>query len=61
MALADVFDAVTSDRPYKKAWPLEQAFELVQTETGQHFDPYLAGLFLHNRVRVEEIYQTYHD
>ncbi len=45
-ALADVFDALTSERPYKKAWPLEQAVDLIKEESGQHFDPDLVRIFL---------------
>ncbi len=61
LALADVFDAITSIRPYKPAWPLTQAFELVRQEIGQHFDPYLANLFLKYQADVIEIYHTYQD
>lgn len=44
-AIADVFDALTSERPYKKPWPLPQALELIQSEAGQHFDPKLVAKF----------------
>jgi putative two-component system response regulator len=39
VALADVFDALTSARPYKQAWPVEKAIELIRSESGRHFDP----------------------
>jgi len=39
VAVADVFDALTSDRPYKRAWPFQDALQYVQTESGYHFDP----------------------
>jgi len=39
VAIADVFDALLSERPYKQAWPLEQALELISNESGRHFDP----------------------
>jgi putative two-component system response regulator len=45
-ALADVFDALTSERPYKKAWSVEKAVNLIEEESGKHFDPELAGLFI---------------
>ena len=45
-AVVDVFDALTSDRPYKKAWPVEEALELLQREAGRHFDPALVELFI---------------
>jgi putative two-component system response regulator len=46
VALADVFDALTTKRPYKKAWPLPQVLELIQEESGKHFDPELIPNFL---------------
>jgi putative two-component system response regulator len=39
VALADVFDALTHERPYKQAWPVEQAVEEVQSLRGRQFDP----------------------
>jgi two-component system response regulator RpfG len=38
VAVADVFDALTSDRPYKKAWPIQEAYSYIHTESGKHFD-----------------------
>lgn len=43
-ALADVFDALGSDRCYKKAWPLEKILDLMKQEKGKHFDPSLVDL-----------------
>jgi len=45
-ALADVFDALTSVRPYKKAWSVEDSVNLIKEERGQHFDPQLVDYFL---------------
>ncbi|SFB78179.1 putative two-component system response regulator [Marinospirillum celere] len=45
VALADVFDALTSERPYKKAWTVEAALDLIQQETGKHFDPRIVEAF----------------
>lgn len=45
-AIADVFDALTSERPYKKAWPVEKAIALLEEEAGAHFDPSLVPLFV---------------
>lgn len=45
-AIADVFDALTSERPYKKAWPVEEAIDFLQSQAGQHFDPQLVTLFV---------------
>ena len=44
-ALADVFDALTSERPYKKAWSVEKAVNLIEEESGTHFDPKLVVIF----------------
>lgn len=45
VAIADVFDALTSVRPYKQAWSVDRAVELIRGEAGRHFDPQLAELF----------------
>ena len=44
-ALADVFDALTSSRPYKKAWSTEDAVKFIADNAGSHFDPALAARF----------------
>lgn len=44
-ALCDVFDALTSERPYKRKWTVEEALEEITRGEGKHFDPRLAGLF----------------
>ncbi len=46
VAVADVFDALTTERPYKKAWPIEEAIEFLKDQSGKHFDPRLVELFL---------------
>lgn len=46
VAIADVFDALTSERPYKKAWPVQEAVDLILSESGQHFDPQLVDCFM---------------
>ena len=46
IAIADVFDALTSERPYKKEWPVAEAVELLRKESGKHFDPQLVELFI---------------
>jgi putative two-component system response regulator len=45
-ALADVFDALTHKRPYKEAWPLEEALAEIASLSGRQFDPKLCALFL---------------
>jgi putative two-component system response regulator len=46
VAIADVFDALTTERPYKKAWPIEKALHVITEEKGHHFDPDLVDVFL---------------
>ena len=46
IAIADVYDALTSDRPYRKALLPSEAIEMVMGASGTHFDPYLVQLFL---------------
>jgi putative two-component system response regulator len=60
-ALADVFDALTSVRPYKKAWPLEEAVQLIRDNRGRHFDPELVDLFLSDVDGFVEIRNAYLD
>jgi cyclic di-GMP phosphodiesterase len=45
VALADVFDALVHERPYKPAWPLEQAVEQIRSLLGTHFDPEVVAAF----------------
>jgi len=45
-AVVDVFDALTSVRPYKKAWPVNEAVEDMREQSGKHFDPELVEHFL---------------
>lgn len=47
-ALADVFDALSSARQYKKAWTDEEVFNYLRAESGKHFDPKLIALFFDN-------------
>ena len=47
-AIVDVFDALTSRRPYKEPWPLDKALETIQSDAGTHFDPQFALLFCHH-------------
>lgn len=47
-AIADVWDAVTSDRPYRRAWSQKEAIEYIRENAGLHFDPKIAAIFLEN-------------
>ncbi len=55
VAVADVFDALTHDRVYKSAWPVDKALQLIEDERGEHFDPDLAELFLAHADEMEDI------
>jgi HD-GYP domain-containing protein (c-di-GMP phosphodiesterase class II) len=45
-AIVDVYDALTSDRPYRAAWTVEQTLEYIQSLRGSHFDPRVVDVFL---------------
>jgi HD-GYP domain-containing protein (c-di-GMP phosphodiesterase class II) len=53
VAVADAFDAMTSDRPYRRALPVEAAFQEMVAKSGTHFDPICVEAFLRLRQRVE--------
>jgi putative two-component system response regulator len=61
VAIVDVFDALTCERPYKRAWPIEDALALIEKEAGQHFDPELARLFLGMEAEARRIAVEYSD
>ncbi len=53
--LADVFDALTSERPYKKAWSEEKAVAEINQGSGTHFDPQLVQAFMKVLPQILEI------
>lgn len=59
VAIADVFDALTMQRPYKEPWPVEKAFSYIEENAGSHFDPELASLFLSIKDKILAIKQEY--
>ncbi len=61
VALADVFDALTSRRVYKEAWTLDDVFELVAKSRGQHFDPDVIDAFYAGHDEVMAIYERYQE
>ncbi len=61
VALADVFDALGSDRCYKAAWPMDKTLDLLREQRGVHFDPALVDHFFANLDKVEAIRTTYTD
>lgn len=60
-ALADVFDALGSDRVYKKAWDDERIFKLFEEEKAKHFDPRLIELFFENLDAILTIREEFND
>lgn len=61
VALADVFDALTSARPYKEAWSLDRAFALIKAERGEHFDPVIVDEFFRQESEILKIYHQLSD
>ncbi len=59
--IADVFDALISERVYKKAWPLEEVINLFKKEKGEQFDPKLTDLFLDNMDSFIKIKEEFED
>lgn len=60
-AIADVFDALGSDRCYKKAWELDRILNLFKEERGEHFDPNLVDVLLNNLADIVNIRDSYQD
>jgi putative two-component system response regulator len=60
-AIADVFDALTSDRVYRSALPVKSAIKMMQDERGKHFDPELLDAFFLARSEIDAIRQAYVD
>ena len=61
VAVADVFDALTSERPYKKAWPLEHAIKFLRENAGVHFDPACVNAFLKDMSAILNIRVRFQD
>ncbi len=60
-AVADVFDALTSDRVYRPALPIKSAVEIMRDERGRHFEAGMLDTFLHTQSEIEEIRAQYAD
>lgn len=59
VALADVFDALTSRRPYKEAWAVDKALDLIDEESGKHFDPNVVKAFKSALPKIMEVYDKH--
>lgn len=60
-AVADVFDAVSSKRPYKDSMPWDKSLELIQNGSGSHFDPHVVEVFFDHLEEVRRVYLEHSD
>ena len=61
VAIADVFDALTSKRPYKEAWSVEKSLAFIRSQSGKHFDPTIVDLFEQSLDEILQIKERFHD
>src|SRR5438132_4672373 len=61
VSVADVFDALVSERPYKHAWSIEESFTYLESQKGKHFDPRCIDAFMSGGEKVREIQKQYGD
>ncbi len=61
VAICDVFDALSSERPYKKAWPLEKTLDLIKEQSGKHFNPKIVDYFLKSLDEILKVQKQYQD
>jgi putative two-component system response regulator len=59
MAIVDVYDALVSERPYKSAFPEEEAMSIIMKNSGTHFDPTIAGLFYELKDKIAMVKAGY--
>ncbi len=57
-AIADIFDAVVSERCYKKEWSFKEGIEYIQSLAGTHLDPELVLVFIQNKKQIGDIYDA---
>jgi len=58
-SVADVFDALTSERPYKKAYDFEESYNIIVESSGKHFDPDIVSAFVNIKNEIKTIYGRY--
>jgi len=61
VAICDVYDALTSERPYKEAFSHDKAVGIILQDRGKYFDPVLVDLFMNIHENFDEIRKEYHD
>lgn len=59
-SVVDVWDALSTDRPYRKAWPREKVLQYIRAQSGTQFDPLVVKVFLQNIERIEKILEKGH-
>jgi response regulator RpfG family c-di-GMP phosphodiesterase len=59
VAVADVFDALTSRRPYKEPFSIETAYDIITGDSGKHFDPEIVRVFEKNKKRIVNLYHSF--
>lgn len=60
-AICDVFDALTSDRVYKKAYSIDKALSIILEGRGKHFDPVISDLFMDSMDEISAVHNEYKD
>jgi len=58
VAVADVFDALTSKRPYKEAFSFDASLDIIRKDSGKHFDPTIVEIVLKHKERLKKLYKT---
>jgi len=61
VALADVFDTLTSERPYKKAFGFDKATDMIKRQSGKHFDPAVVNAFLRTKDKIRKLWKATQD
>mgnify|MGYP001627097330 FL=1 len=61
LAIADVFDALTTRRPYKESIPFDVAVDMIVREEGKHFDPTVVNAFLNCLDDIKSVYEMLKD
>lgn len=60
VAVADVFDAVSSRRPYKEPFPFDTCVQIIEEGRGKHFDPVIVDVFMNNIEEIRDLYESFH-